>query len=87
MPWGQIAKDFNAKFEGKVLPGNSHRQPRRSEHSLRTERNRIKAITDLSGFAPRDQKKSPRTPREVGSDEDEGDDADEDGEEDEDENE
>ena len=68
MGWNKITKDFNAKFEGQILPGNKNRQPQRTTNSLRTERNRIKAITDMTGITPRDQKK---VPEESSEDEDE----------------
>ncbi len=59
MNWEQITRDFNTKFEGQILPGNPDVRPHRTEDSLRTERSRIKEITDYTGTTPRDQKQAP----------------------------
>ncbi len=66
MNWDQITADFNTRFQGRHLPGNPDARPHRTRDSLRTERNRIREITDHTGIAPRDQKQVVE-----GSDEDE----------------
>ena len=71
MNWYRTTRDFNAEFEGRLLRGSTEVRPRRTVDSLRTERNRIKAITDLTGGAPRDQKDN-RQGSEADSEKDEG---------------
>ncbi len=59
MNWDRVTRDFNARFEGQILPGNTDVRPYRTRDSLRTERSRIKEITDHTGITPRDQKQVP----------------------------
>lgn len=59
MNWDQVTRDFNARFEGQILPDNSNVRPHRTKDSLRTERSRIKDITDYTGIKPRDKKQAP----------------------------
>lgn len=68
MDWAQITRDFNARFEGQILPDNTDVRPHRTKNSLRTERSRIQEITDHTGITPRDQKQAPE---ESGEDEEE----------------
>lgn len=56
MRWGEIAERFNQTFAGKTVPGSSTPRPARTKVALRTERSRVKRITDHTGIAPKDQK-------------------------------
>ena len=56
MNWGEIVARFNHEFAGKVLSGSSKRRPTRTKVSLRTERARIKKITEHTGIQPQTQR-------------------------------
>ena len=62
MDWHKVTRDYNAAFRGRRLPGSREPRPERTYHSLITERNRLKEITDLTGGAPRDQNKAADEP-------------------------
>ena len=70
MNWYQVTRDYNTRFAGRRLPGCRETRPERTIDSIRTERNRLKEITDLTGGAPRDQKQASKE-SETDSDEDE----------------
>ncbi|MCJ1256236.1 hypothetical protein MMC24_004057 [Lignoscripta atroalba] len=56
MRWSDVASEFNQRFAGQILPGDNRPRPTRTAVALRTERARIKEITDMTGIAPKDQK-------------------------------
>lgn len=56
MKWGEITERFNRTFEGKILPGSDTPRPARTKVALRTERSRVKKITDHTGIASKNQK-------------------------------
>ena len=51
MDWGSIAKAYNERFEGKMLPNCEDPRPNRSKASLQTQRYRIEAVCELTGIA------------------------------------
>ena len=69
MKWGEIAERFNRRFEGQYLPGVKAPRPSRTKLSLRTERIRVKRITDYTGLPFRMQsrrggsKQEPKKPK------------------------
>ncbi|MCJ1303462.1 hypothetical protein MMC08_006272 [Hypocenomyce scalaris] len=56
MDWRQLAIEFNRRFQGQILRGDPTPRPARSALSLRNEKARIRAITDLTRLKPKDQK-------------------------------
>ncbi|MCJ1469121.1 hypothetical protein MMC07_007754 [Pseudocyphellaria aurata] len=50
MRWVDIAERFNRRFEGRYLPGVKTPRPARTAVALRTERNRLREITDPTGL-------------------------------------
>ena len=57
MDWEQITRDFNNRFQGCTLEGDSRVRPQRSENALRTARARIPEIVDLTGITARGEGK------------------------------
>lgn len=50
MKWGEITERFNHRFEGQYLPGAKTPRPSRTKVALRTERSRVRKITDHTGL-------------------------------------
>ena len=50
MNWNSIAKAYNERFEGRMLPNCEDPRPNRSKASLSTQRYRIEAVCELTGF-------------------------------------
>ena len=66
MRWGEITERFNRRFEGQHLPGVKTPRPSRTKVGLRTERSRVRKITDYTGLpfrVPKSQGGSKRMPR------------------------
>ena len=49
MNWDNIAKSFNERFEGEMLPDCETPRPHRTKSSIQTQRYRIEAISELTG--------------------------------------
>ena len=49
MNWDIIAKSFNERFEGRMLPGCDEPRPHRTKSSIQTQRYRIEAVSKLTG--------------------------------------
>ncbi|KAI9724837.1 MAG: hypothetical protein M1812_000113 [Candelaria pacifica] len=47
--WAEVAKDFNAKFDGKIIEGSDKPRPARGEKALLTQRDRIEEVRVLRG--------------------------------------
>lgn len=56
MRWHDIVTRFNQEFAGKILPGSSNPRQARTHVALRTERSRIKKITDHTGIPLKSQR-------------------------------
>ena len=50
MNWDSIAKAYNERFEGKMLPNCEDPRPNRTKASLQTQRYRIEAVCRLTGI-------------------------------------
>ena len=49
MNWNSIAKSFNDRFEGKMLPDCDEPRPHRTKISIQTQKYRIEAVCKLTG--------------------------------------
>lgn len=78
MRWCEIAERFNHRFENQYLPGVKTPRPSRTKVALRTERFRVKKITDHTGLPFRVQprrggsKRGVKEPVKVESEENKG---------------
>ena len=50
MNWNSIAKAYNERFEGRMLPNCEDPRPNRSKASLSTQRYRIEAVCELTSI-------------------------------------
>lgn len=73
MKWGEIVTRFNHEFAGKILPGSLEPRPSRTKVSLRTERARIRKITEHTGVPPKNQKARAKASRSKEVKEEDGD--------------